>query len=180
MIIIIIRGAGYCGAIGGYGSERRECGQLDGSVVAVGRERQRRHGRRRRGPRSLVADRRQRGLVVECGCRLVGGQVEHLQDGRSAERVEGLRPGEDRGSQRGSRRVLGGRNAGRLSQNGLGNAGGFETDTKTSERAWAIINERLVDFQGAWCGKERQEVQMQVQADQESVVRGSRAAERQR
>lgn len=42
-----------------------------------------------------MADRRQRGLVVVDGCRLEGGQVEHLQDGGSAERIEGLRPGEE-------------------------------------------------------------------------------------
>jgi hypothetical protein len=41
-----------------------------------------------------MADRRQRGLVVEGGGRFEGGQVEHLQDGRAAERIEGLRPGE--------------------------------------------------------------------------------------
>jgi hypothetical protein len=50
-----------------------------------------------------VADERQLFVFGYSGRRLEGGQVEHLQYRGSAETVGGLGPGENRGSQRGSR-----------------------------------------------------------------------------
>lgn len=111
-----------------FGGTRRRCDRRDGrqggqlerrvaavAAVALVRERGYRRGRGWAG--DVMADGRQRRLLVECGRRLEGGQVERLQDGRPAERIGGLGPRENRCSQRGGSRDASSRNARRLSRN---------------------------------------------------------------
>lgn len=93
----------------------RQGWQLDRGIAAVTLRCVRRHGGTRRRPRAVVPDRRQ--LVLEQGGRGrgEGRQLQGRQDRGPSEGVVGLRPGQDRGSQRGGRGAIGARNAWRFS-----------------------------------------------------------------